>query len=177
VLVVLALVVPLLRGIAVPQRTVTAIGADAATLNMNPAPDFTLEAADGRQVSLSDFKGQVVLLNLWATWCPPCVRETPRLVRVYDKYRDQGFVILAINTTYQDDRAKVAQFVRDQRVSYLVLLDVNGEFGQKYGARLLPTSYLVDRSGKIVMTKVGEVDEAQLEEQVQALLKAGRGAP
>jgi cytochrome c biogenesis protein CcmG/thiol:disulfide interchange protein DsbE len=132
---------------------------------------------DGSQVTLSDLKGKVVLLNLWATWCPPCVRETPRLVRVYDKYRDQGFVILGINTTYQDDRAKVAQFVRDHNVSYPVLLDMNDEFGQKYGARLLPTSYLVDRTGKIVMTKVGEVDEAQLEEQVQALLDAERGTP
>jgi cytochrome c biogenesis protein CcmG/thiol:disulfide interchange protein DsbE len=177
VLVVLALLVPLLRGIAVPQRTVTSSEADTAALNAKPAPDFTLEAVDGSRVSLSDFKGQVVLLNLWATWCPPCVRETPRLVRVYEKYREQGFVILGINTTYQDDRAKVEQFVRDHGVSYPVLLDVKSEFGEKYGSRLLPTSYLVDRSGKVVMTKVGEVEEAQLEEQIEALLKTENSAP
>jgi cytochrome c biogenesis protein CcmG/thiol:disulfide interchange protein DsbE len=177
VLVILALLVPLVRGIAVPQRTVTSTEADAAALNAKPALDFTLEAVDGRQVSLSDFKGQVVLLNLWATWCPPCVRETPRLVRVYEKYREQGFVVLGINTTYQDDPAKAAQFVRDHGVSYPVLLDMSDTFGQKYGARLLPTSYLIDRAGKVVMTKVGEVEEAQLEEQVQALLKSESNAP
>ncbi len=177
VLVVLALAVPILRGIAVPQRTVTAAGMDASTLNAKQAPDFTLETVDGQGVSLSDFKGKVVLLNLWATWCPPCVRETPRLVRVFEKYEDEGFVVLGINTTYQDDRAKVAAFVRDQKVSYPVLLDMNDEFGKKYAARLLPTSYLVDRTGKIVTTKVGEVDEAQLEEQVKGLLQAEGSNP
>lgn len=173
----LALAVPVARGIAVPERTPAVQGADVAALTAKAAPDFTLEAVDGSHVTLSALKGKVVLLNLWATWCPPCVRETPRLVRVYDKYRDQGFIILGINTTYQDDRLKVKQFVRDKQVSYPVLLDMTDEFGQKYGARLLPTSYLIDRSGRIVSTKVGEVDEAQLEEQVQALLKDGAARP
>ena len=177
VLVLLALAVPLVRGIAVPVRTVSAEGPGTTTLNAKPAPDFTLEAVGGQRVSLSDYKGKVVMLNLWATWCPPCVRETPQLIRVYEQYRDQGFVILGINTTYQDDRAKVEQFVSDKGVSYPILLDVDDEFGQKYGARLLPTSYLVDRDGKIVTTKIGEIDEAQLGEQVQALLKGGNGTP
>lgn len=177
VLVLLALAVPLLRGIAVPVRTVAAQDAGAAMLTAKPAPDFTLEAVGGKRVSLSDYRGKVVLLNLWATWCPPCVRETPRLVRLYEKNREQGFVILGINTTYQDERDKVEQFVRDKQVSYPVLLDVEDEFGQKYGARLLPTSYLIDRDGKIISTKVGEIDEAQLDEQVQALLKGGDGTP
>ena len=174
----LALAVPLTRGVAAPQRTVAAEGLGAAALNAKPAPDFTLEAVGGNRVSLSDYRGKVVMLNLWATWCPPCVRETPRLVRTYEKYRDQGFVILGINTTYQDDRAKVEQFVRDKQVSYPVLFDMKDEFGQKYGSRLLPTSYLIDRSGKIVTTKVGEIDEAQLDEQVRALLReAGNSTP
>ena len=177
VLVLLALAVPLARGIAAPERTVAAEGAGDATLTAKPAPDFTLEAVGGKRVSLSDYKGKVVLLNLWATWCPPCVRETPRLVRLYEKHREQGFVILGINTTYQDDRVKVEQFVRDKQVSYPVLFDMNDEFGQKYGSRLLPTSYLIDRTGKIVSTKVGEIDEAQLDEQVRALLAGGKAVP
>ncbi len=177
VLLALAMSVPLLRGIAAPERTAIAQGADTAALTAKPAPAFTLEAVDGQQISLSDLKGKVVLLNLWATWCPPCVRETPRLVRVYETYKQQGFVVLGINTTYQDDRAKVAQFVRDKQISYPVLLDLTDQFGEKYGARLLPTSYLIDQSGRIVSTKVGEVDEAQLGEQIQALVQAGATTP
>jgi peroxiredoxin len=170
VLLLLALLVPLARGIAVPPRTAAASGAEAAALTSSVAPDFTLKTVDGASVSLSDYKGKVVLLNFWATWCPPCVRETPRLVRVAEKYKDQGLVVLGVNTTYQDEPAKVEQFVRNQRISYPVLLDPEGVAGEKYPARLMPTSYLIDTDGKIVHTKVGEVDEATLSEQIEALL-------
>lgn len=171
VLLVLALTVPLLRGIAVPPRTAAATGAEAAALTSSVAPDFTVQTVDGATVSLSDFKGKVVLLNFWATWCPPCVRETPRLVRVAEQYKDQGLVVLGVNTTYQDDPVKVRQFVRDQGIAYPVLLDPDGLVGEKYPARLMPTTYLIDANGKIVHTKVGEVDEATISEQVEALLK------
>ena len=175
VLVMLALAVLLLRNVAVPERTVSVVGAEAAALGSEVAPDFALQTLDGKAVRLSDYKGQVVLINFWATWCPPCVREIPRLVRVSETYRDQGLVVLGINTTFQDDRGKVAQFVRDQGISYPVLLDETGEVGQIYPARLMPTTYLIDRSGRIVHTKVGEVDEATLSEQVLALLGADPG--
>lgn len=171
VLLLLALSVPLLGGISVPERTAVAEGADAAALTSDVAPDFTLPTVDGQPVSLSDFKGKVVVLNVWATWCPLCVREIPRLVRVSETYKDQGLVVLGVNTTYQDDVAKVEQFARDQGISYPVLLDTAGDVGQKYPARLMPTTYLIDRNGKIVHTKVGEVDEATLNEQVQGLLQ------
>lgn len=176
-LVVLGLMPVLLRHVAVPERTVVARGAEAAALTSSAAPDFTLPALDGKLVSLSDFKGKVVLINFWATWCPPCVREIPRLMRVAEKYRGHGFVLLGVNTTYQDDRVKVAQFVREQGIAYPVLLDVEGVAGQKYPARLIPTSYLIDRDGKVVHTKVGEVDEAALDEQIAALLDRTATAP
>lgn len=176
-LVVIAALVPLFRDVAVPTRSVQAAGAEAAELQADVAPPFTLETVDGKQVSLADYKGQVVMLNLWATWCPPCVRETPRLVRLHEKYQSQGFAVLGINTTYQDDRAKVAQFVRDQGVSYPILLDTQDTFGSAYRARVLPTSYLIDRSGKIVQVRVGEIDEAQFEEQIAALLGADGKTP
>ncbi len=175
VLVAVALLAPLLHTIAVPQRTVTAQGSDAAALTSRPAPDFTLPTLAGKKISLSEYKGRVVLINLWATWCPSCVREMPALVRISQKFRDQGLVVLGVDTVYQDDRAKVAQFVHDQGVTYPIVLDVDDVFGEKYGARLLPTSYLVDQSGKIVYVRVGEADEAQFEEQVQALLKRTQG--
>lgn len=171
-LVAIAVLVPLSRNVAVPNRTAKVTGAEAAQLQAEVAPNFTLEAVGGKQVSLADYKGKVVMLNLWATWCPPCVRETPRLVRLYEKYNAQGFVILGINTTYQDERPKVEQFVRDQKVTYPILLDTDDKFGSAYRARVLPTSYLIDRSGKIVQVRVGEIDEAQFAEQIAALLKA-----
>jgi cytochrome c biogenesis protein CcmG/thiol:disulfide interchange protein DsbE len=174
-LVVLAVL--LLRNVAVPQRTTAVTGADAAKLTAQTAPDFTLESLDGRRVSLSDYQGQVVLVNFWATWCPPCVRETPRLVRVYERYRDQGLVVLGINTTYQDDRAKVESFVRDQGIAYPVLLEMEPEVGRSYATALMPSSYLIDQEGKIAFVRVGEVDEAQLDEQVAALLQSKSAAP
>lgn len=170
-LALLALVVPLSRNIAVPERTVVAEGADAAALTSTLAPGFTLQTLDGKQLSLADFKGKVVVLNFWATWCPPCVREIPRLVRISEQYAQQDLVVLGVNTTYQDDQAKVASFARDQGISYPVLLDTTGEVGQLYPARLMPTTFLIDREGRIVHTKVGEVDEATLREQVLALLE------
>jgi cytochrome c biogenesis protein CcmG/thiol:disulfide interchange protein DsbE len=170
-LALLAALVPLLREVARPERTAVPEGAAAASLSGRLAPAFTLEASDGTQVSLNDYKGQVVLVNIWATWCPPCVRETPRLNAVYEEFKDQGFVILGVNTTYQDKREAVAAFAVEQGVSFPLLLDVDGAVGTAFGARLLPTSYLIDRNGKIVVTKVGEVDEAQLREQITALLR------
>jgi peroxiredoxin len=170
-LLLLALTVPLLRGIAVPARTVTATGAEAAALTSDVAPNFRLQTLDGQTVSLSDFKGKVVLINFWATWCPPCVRETPRLVRVAETYKNQGLVMLGINTTFQDDPVKVRQFARGQGISYPVLLDPEGAASEKYSSRLMPTTYLIDRNGKIVHTKVGEVDEATLTEQVKVVLQ------
>lgn len=171
VLLAIALVMPLVRNIAVPVRSVEVTGADTAALASRPAPDFTLESLDGKQVSLSQYRGQVVLINVWATWCPACVRETPNLVRLYNTYRDQGFVILSVDDTSQDDPVKVAAFARDQGMNFPVLLDKTSTVGQLYGTRLIPTSYLIDQSGKIVYARVGELDSAQISEQVAALLK------
>jgi peroxiredoxin len=170
VLLALALMVPLARPFAVPARTVTVTGADAAALTSDVAPDFTAQTLDGQSVRLSDYRGNIVLLNFWATWCPPCVRETPRLVQVAEEFKDQGLVVLGVNTTYQDDLNKVRQFVGDQGIGYQVLLDREGTVGEKYPARLMPTTYLIDRDGKIVHTKVGEVDAATLVEQVRRVL-------
>jgi len=171
VMVLLALAVPLARGIAVPSRTVAATAAGPAASISDGAPDFTAQTLDGQTVRLSDFRGRVVLLNFWATWCPPCVREIPRLVRVADAYKNDGLVVLGLNTTFQDDRAKVEQFTREQGISYPVLLDPDGVASEKYPARLMPTTVLIDRQGQMVHIKVGEVDEATLMEQVKAALQ------
>lgn len=125
----LALAMVLLRDVAVPARTVTSAGSDAAALLAKAAPDFALEQLGGGEVRLSKLRGTVVLVNLWATWCPACVREAPRLEEVYAARRERGFVVLGVNTTYQDDRAKVAQFVRDRGLTFPILLDTAGALG------------------------------------------------
>lgn len=172
VFLVLALAGVLLRDVAVPERTAAVGGADTARLTAQVAPDFTLPTLDGKQVTLSDLRGKVVLVNFWATWCPPCVREVPSLVRIYEQYKTQDFVLLGLNTTYQDDPAKVAQFAANNKISFPILLDATGEGGAGYGSRLMPTSYLIDREGRIVYTHVGQVDERNLSERVAALLTA-----
>lgn len=169
--VTIALGLVAVRDIAPPQRTVTVGGAEAAAKTAQIAPNFTMSTVDGRRINLTDFQGKVVLVNIWATWCPPCVREIPRLQRTFEAYRDQGFVLIGMNTTFQDDQAKVAKFVADQGITYPVALDTEGVGARDYAGRLMPTSYLINRSGKIVSVQVGEVDEAKLKEQIAALLK------
>jgi peroxiredoxin len=172
--VAIALLIPLLREIAVPVRVVEATGANATALQSRPAPDFRLPTLDGREISLAEYQGKVVLINLWATWCPSCVRETPRLVRLAERYQADGLVVLGVNTTFQDDREKITSFVRDYNISYPVLLDTQDTFRQGYTALLLPTSYLIDRDGKIIQVRVGEIDETQFEARVRELLGVGR---
>lgn len=160
-----------MRDIAVPQRTAVVGGAETAAKTAQIAPNFSMPTVDGQRISLADYKGKVVLVNIWATWCPPCVREIPRLQRTFELYRNQGFVLIGMNTTFQDDQAKVTKFVADQGITYPIALDTDGIGARDYAGRLMPTSYLIDRNGKIVSVQVGEVDEAKLKEQVAALLK------
>ena len=176
VFVALALIVPLVSGIAVPTRTVVASGADDAALTANVAPPFELGTLNGQDVSLADYKGKVVILNFWATWCPPCVREVPRLIRISETYKDQGVVMLGINTTFQDDVAKVQRFVNEQGISYPVLLDPAATVSEEYRVRLMPTTFILDREGRIIHSKVGEIDEATLEGYVRTLLSPPEGA-
>ena len=175
ILLAIALVMPLVRNVAVPERSVPVTGADTAALAAQAAPDFTLESLDGKRISLSQYRGQVVLVNVWTTWCPACVRETPTLVSVYNKFRAQGFTLLSVNDTSQDDPAKVAAFARNQGITFPIVLDKTSSVGQLYGTRLIPTSYLINQDGKIVYTHVGELDEAQISEQITALLKTAGG--
>lgn len=170
VLLALALAVLGMRDMAVPERTAIVTAANAEGLDSKPAPDFRLEQLGGGQVSLSEYRGKVVLVNFWATWCPPCVREIPALVRIHEQYRDQGFVILGVNTTYQDDEAKVQQFVQDNNIQFPILLEKEATVGSEYGARLMPSSYLIDQNGQIVYAHVGQIDEQSVAERVQALL-------
>ena len=122
------------------------------------APDFKLKTLSGKEVALSDYKGKVVLVNFWASWCPPCREEMPLFKRVYEKYRNKGFEILAVSTDTSAEPVK--KFVKDYRINFPVLLD-DGSVASLYGIQGLPTSFLVGRDGKILKVRLGEYKEVE----------------
>ena len=146
-----------------------------------PAPKFTLEDLSGRKVSLESFKGKALLINFWATWCGPCKIETPWLIELRNKYAGQGFEILGISTEGQDlkpsdkagfarQKTAIAKFVQQQRVPYPVL--VNGDsLSQEYGGLdAMPTSFFVDRNGKVVAAQMGLTSESDIEANIKKAL-------
>ena len=117
------------------------------------APDFTLENLEGNDVTLSSLRGKVVLLNFWATWCGPCRVEMPSIEEMYEMFEDEQFEILAIDV--QESRRAVRQFIDKNEYTFPVLLDTNGRVGSIYGARSIPTTYLIDKQGFAVGFIIG----------------------
>ena len=135
------------------------------------APDFSLESATGETVSLSDLRGQPVLVNLWASWCGPCRAEMPAMERVYERYQDQGFVILAVNATNQDSHAAALAFYEELGLNYPLLFDVDGAASTAYQLRALPSSFFILPDGRIQEVVIGgPMAEALLIIRVEALL-------
>ena len=135
-------------------------------------PDFTLTSLDGTDYTLSELKGQAVLVNLWATWCPPCRAEMPAIEKMYQEYKDQGLVVLAVDMTYQDDPQKVAPFAQEYGLTFPILLDQTGVVGSAYQLRSLPSSYFIDRFGIIQEVIIGgPMAEALLRTRIEQILK------
>ncbi len=138
------------------------------------APDFSLELLGGGEITLSDLKGQVVVLNLWASWCPPCRAEMPAINRVYRAYREQGVEVVALNTTYQDSEREAAAFVDELGLSFPVALDRTGEVSRQYLLRALPTTFFIDREGVIQKMVIGgPMRAALIRSTVETLLSEG----
>jgi peroxiredoxin len=135
------------------------------------APDFYLETIHGEVINLSGLRGQPVIINIWASWCPPCRAEMPALQNVYETYRDHGLVVLAINATNQDNLDDAIEFIRLHNLSFPVLLDVIGEVSNLYKLRSLPTTFFIDEKGIIQEIVVGgPIAEALLRVRVERLL-------
>ena len=136
-----------------------------------PAPDFTLDTLDGSQMTLSDFRGKVVMVNLWASWCPLCRAEMPAIEQIYQENKDQGFEVLAVNTTYQDSESAAAQFVQEFGLTFPILLDRNGTVSKRYQLQALPTTYFIDRQGIIrTVAPGGPMSETLIESKISDLL-------
>lgn len=121
-----------------------------------PAPGFILPAPGGRKISLSDYRGKVVLLNFWATWCPDCRTEMPSMDRLYREFKGQGFEIVAVNV--KDKREDALAFIKKNKISYPVMMDPEGDVGLLYGAFAMPTTYLIDRNGVVLARMWGSMD-------------------
>jgi cytochrome c biogenesis protein CcmG, thiol:disulfide interchange protein DsbE len=129
-----------------------------------PAPDFALPGLDGGTVSLSDYRGKVVLINFWGTWCEPCKEETPALQAAYQELRSQGFEIIGVNLYSQEtagDKA-VRDFISPFGVTYPIALDTDGDIARAFQISPIPTSYFVDPSGNIRFVKVGTLNAAEV---------------
>lgn len=119
------------------------------------APDFELETLDHQVYKLSDLRGKPVLINFWASWCPPCRTEMPAIQNTYDQYRDQGFEVLAVNSTHQDNLGDAITFAQTRRLTFPILLDRDGSVGNLYEIRSLPTSFFIDQNGIIQDVVIG----------------------
>ncbi|MCP5098192.1 MAG: TlpA family protein disulfide reductase [Chloroflexi bacterium] len=131
--------------------------------------EFTLSTLNQGDVSLSDYDGQVVVMNMWATWCPPCRAEMPELNRFYETHKNEGLVVLAVNA--QEDEKTVRPFIELNNFTFPVLLDLDGDVASQYLTRSFPTTYVIDRNGRIQHIQVGEITEQQLDEIVLPLLQ------
>lgn len=136
------------------------------------APDFSLDLLGGGTKTLSDQRGKVVVINLWASWCPPCRAEMPALQRVYDANRDRPLEILAVNTTYQDSESEATAFIQALGLNFPVLFDRTGDVGRQYLLRAMPTTFFVDHEGVIAKVIIGgPMSEATLQTTVEDLLQ------
>ncbi len=120
-----------------------------------PAPDFDLPVLSGDSATLETYKGEFVLLNFWATWCPPCLEEMPYIEEVYQKYKDRGFTVVAISSDEEGETA-VAPFIEKLSLTFPVLLDTDKAVSSVYGAHNLPMSFILNRDGEVIAGAVGE---------------------
>jgi peroxiredoxin len=158
--------------VSADRSGISSLGTTAAPQQGFLAPDFELTTTTGKTIRLSDLRGQAVLVNLWATWCPPCRAEMPAIEKVYNEYNSQGLVVLAINMTYQDDPSAVMPFVEEHGLTFPILLDETGDMADDYQLRSLPSSYFIGRDGIINEVVIGgPMSEALLRTRVEEILR------
>ncbi len=135
------------------------------------APDFTLKSRDGKNVRLSDLRGQVVLLNFWASWCGPCRQEMPILDEIHNKYKSLGFSVLGVNLDAKSSKA--ISYLKDTPVSFPVLYDPKGEVSSQYGVQAMPSTVIIDKDGNVRHLHEGYKSgyEDDYRKQIKALMR------
>jgi len=135
-----------------------------------PAPNFSLKDADGNAVNLADYRGKVVLINFWATWCGPCEAEIPWFIEFEKKYKDQGFAVLGVSMD-DDGWKSVRPYIASHKINYRIMIGsevVSQQFGD---IQALPTSFVLDRQGRIASNHVGLVDKVDYQNEIVKLLQ------
>ena len=131
------------------------------------AIDFKLKDLNGKEVSLSDFKGKRVFLNFWASWCPPCKAEMPEMEDLYKETKDSDLVILAVNLG--ENKSTVEKFIKDNNYTFPVLLDNNNEAAVNYRVVSIPTSFFIDKDGTIVDKHIGSITIADMKAYIKKI--------
>lgn len=162
---------PVLAAVAI---AVLILGVTAQRMfsGLQEAPEVRFSTIKGELVSMSDLRGQVVLVNFWATSCAPCVKEMPQLAATWNKYRSRGFDTIAVAMDY-DPPNLVQDFARRFNLPFRVAYDPRGEIALRFGkVRAVPSSFVIDRQGRVLLAQTGELDFARLEAVLEAALKA-----
>ena len=148
------------------------MGSRVPTVGMQ-AEDFRLTDLEGKSQSLSQYRGKIVLVNFWATWCKPCTTEMPAMQKIYDKLRDKGFVVLAVNEL--EDDAKVREHIKQYGHTFPVLMDRDNKVANQFGVFGLPVSVFLDEKGVIQeYIKGGLLTEQKIDETVARIQKLSR---
>ena len=160
-----------LLGMAVMLMIVllNACGGDTASGKPEKAKDFTLKNLAGEEVSLSRFQGQPVMINFWASWCNPCRDELPLIETMYEKFQDQGFVVVAVNSG--ESAGAVQAFATEQGLTFPILLDEDMKITALYRVRGLPVSVFVDTQGMITNQHVGMLEEKNLGDYLKEIIQ------
>jgi cytochrome c biogenesis protein CcmG, thiol:disulfide interchange protein DsbE len=132
------------------------------------APDFLLERLDGGELRLSDLRGQPVVLNFWATWCAPCRQEIPQFVDAYERYRDQGLVVVGVNM--QEGKSIVRPYAEDFGMEFPIAIDVDGEVGDAYRLLGLPVTYFIDHEGVVRSVFTGPFERTEGDTDVRGAI-------
>jgi peroxiredoxin len=156
----------------IPTLLLALLGGTATATGPAPAaPDFALPARDGGEVRLSELKGQVVMINFWATWCGPCRQEMPLLQQIHAKYEPLGFTMLGVNV--EPDSAAAQNWLKGMPVSFPIVFDRKSEVSSSFGVEAMPSSVLIDREGRVRHVHRGYKpgDEAVYADLVRGLVK------
>ena len=161
-------------GMLVLLGVVILITTPSQTTLPRPAPDFLLPDMGGQAVRLSQLKGKVILLNVWATWCGPCRKEMPTMEALARRLSGEDFVLLAVSQDV-DGAVTVKPYLQEGGYTFPVLLDVQGEVGRKYGVTGYPETFIIDRQGQVVYHHIGYNDwaQSQVEETLRRLIQQG----
>lgn len=134
------------------------------------APDFQLQNIKGKEMKLSELEGKKVIVNFWATWCPPCKAEMPHMQKFYHTSERNNVEILAVNlTTSEKDVNNIGEFVKNYGLTFPILLDQHGKIGENYQAYTIPTSYIIDTKGVIRKKIIGPMDKEMMTELISSI--------